>query len=425
MPSATDKTSVADLVCLVIDDGLFVHVASELAKGFKKVLYGLALRDVAPKSYRSMIGKGLVNVERVEDIFDAARRADLIVFPDVYTSDLAGEFKRQGKLVFGATNEVAELETDRWTTRQLIRDAGLPVVKAKRIVGIEALEAELKVGDEKWVKGLRYRGDFETFHHLDWFMSRLWLHDLEAKLGPAGSSQIFILEDPIDDAVEVGIDGAVVEGEFPETISYGYEDKDTGYIGKVVAYRDLPKPIKEVTEKFKPILKDRKYTGWYSAEIRITKTGVPYFIDPTCRCGLPPSESYMDLFSNWPDFVWSAARGQMIDLKPAAGAKFSAQLQMTADYAIEHYLAWDIPEKDKRWVKLQSHFRQNGVDYNCPRGDATVGAVTAIGESVDQVEKACLSRAAGVKAYSLDYDAATFDRLNITIDKGRKHGVEF
>jgi hypothetical protein len=414
---------VKDATALVIDDGLFCHVASALARGFKKVLYGLALRRTAPKSCDGFIGVGLPNVERVQDVFEAAQRADLVVFPDVYTADLASEFQRQGKPVFGATNPVALLETDRWATRQLIRDVGLPVVKARKILGIDALELALKGTEDKWVKGLRYRGDFETFHHVDYFMSRPWLHDLKSKLGPTGANQVFVLEDSIGDAVEVGLDCAVVKGEFPDTVSYGYEDKGAGYLGKVVKWKDLPKALKEVAEKFQPVLKERNYTGWFSMEVRVTKEGIPYFIDPATRCGLPPSESYVEVFSNWPDFVLSGANGKLVDLKPTG--KFSAQLQMTAEFAREHYLAWDIPENERRWVKLQNHFRQHGVDYCCPNGDTLVGAACAVGDTSDDVGDLVLKRASEVKAYSLDFDEGSVSRLRDTVEKGKKHGVDW
>jgi hypothetical protein len=420
MPSATENEA-ASKVCLVLDDGLFVHVAEALAKGFKKVLYGLALRRTAPKSCDGFIGVGLPNVERVGDIFEAAQRADLVVFPDVYTADLASELQRQAKPVFGATNPVALLETDRWATRQLIRDVGLPVVKARKILGIDALEAALKESEDKWVKGLRYRGDFETFHHVDYFMSRPWLHDLKSKLGPTGANQVFVLEDSIGDAVEVGLDCAVVKGEFPDTVSYGYEDKGAGYLGRVVKWKDLPKPLKEVAEKFQPVLKERAYTGWFSMEVRVTKEGIPYFIDPACRCGLPPSESYVELFSNWPEFVLNGANGKLTDLKPTG--KFSAQIQMTAEFAREHYLAWDIPESERRWVKLQNHFRQHGMDYNCPNGDTLVGAVTAVGNELEDVMTTVQKRAGSVKAYSLDYDEGALNRLTDAVKRGQTYGV--
>jgi hypothetical protein len=415
--------SPADLTCLVVDDGLFVHVAEALARGFKRVLYGVGLRGVAPKACQAYIGKGLDGgVERVTDVFEAARRSDLVIFPDVYTADLAGEMKKQGKPVFGATPAVADLETDRWATRQLIRDVGLPVVKAKRIVGIDALADDLQRTEDKWVKGTLYRGDVETWHHLDWFRSKSKVRSLQDKLGPCGQSCTFVVEDSIDDAVEVGIDAAVVGGVFPLTVSYGYEDKGAGYVGKVEDYAKLPKPIVEVCEKFGPILRERKYTGFLSLEIRVTKTGIPYFIDPACRAGLPPSESYMELFSNWPAFITAAANGKLIDLEPSA--KYSAQLQLTSEFAREHFLAWDIPKEAKRWTKLQNHFRQHGVDYNCPNGDTLVGAVTGIGDATD-LRVDVLGRAETLKADSLDYDAAALSRLMETIEKGRSYGIDF
>jgi hypothetical protein len=413
----------AEATALVIDDGLFVHVARSLAKGFGKVLYHLALRSASPKAKWDFIGSGFPDLERSTNLYSAAKRADIIISPDVYTADLADHFRDLGKPVFGAGMAGASIETNRVKTRDLVRNAGLPLPKAEVVTGVDRLESRLRQLENKWIKVLTYRGDVETFHHLDWFRTKPKLRKIAADLGPAGSEVVFLVEDPIE-GVEVGLDVAVVNGEYPPTVSYGYEDKGTGYFGIVCAFKDLPSPIKEVCTKFQPVLKERKYTGWFSAEIRVTKDGTPFFTDPCMRPGSPPSESYMDLFANWPDFVLSAAQGKLIDLEPVAG--YSAQIQLTSEEGKEDHLAWEIPKHVAPYVKLHQWARRNGIDYTVPVGESLMGSVVGLHDKdCHAAADLAKERVHEVKAYALDFDEATFEVLGEMIEKGKKHKVSW
>ena len=90
-----------------------------------------------------------------------------------------------------------------------------------------------------------WRGDFETYHHLNYLATQAWLDDLANRLRPFGNIADFIIEEPIaGDAVEIGVDGFCVDGEILHPTLFGYEVKDAGYIGSVA---ELPKRLSDIS----------------------------------------------------------------------------------------------------------------------------------------------------------------------------------
>ncbi|HEV3111878.1 MAG TPA: hypothetical protein VGY99_15430 [Candidatus Binataceae bacterium] len=68
---------------LVIDQGLYVHIAEKLAESFGRVLYYCnGWRSAFPVSERFNIGAGIDGIERIANPWEYVDGADLIVFPD-------------------------------------------------------------------------------------------------------------------------------------------------------------------------------------------------------------------------------------------------------------------------------------------------------------------------------------------------------
>ena len=164
----------------------------------------------------------------------------------------------------------------------------------------------LKKHKDVWIKNSFYRGDFETFHHHDYYMSKPWLDNLAHKLGPKQDTFEFIIEEGVD-GVESGYDGFTIDGKFSKNCFYGYECKDAAYIGRTS--NSLPKPLEYVNQKLSPVFKELSYRGFYSNEVRLPKKKEPYVLDMTMRCGSPPSQTYMEIFSNWGEIIWYGSGG--------------------------------------------------------------------------------------------------------------------
>lgn len=415
-------TDLSKVKCLVIDSGLFVPIGEKLAETYSHVYYAMGHRESFPTSHAYMVGQGLENVETVLHYEDYIDRVDLIVFPDVYFGSLQNYLRQHDYRVWGSG--LAEgLELNRWGLKETLKSVGLPVGQAWEIEGIDALRDFLDEHEEVYVKMSFFRGDLETFRSRNGAIVKDKLDELELALGPFASEVRFVVEEGIDDAIEVGFDGFCIDGEFPETASFGFEVKDAGLVGKVVTASEMPRPLRIANEKLAPALVGCR--GFYSNELRVTKDGTPYIIDMTMRAGSPPSESYIELFTNWAEVIYEGAGGNLVDLIPAA--KYSAQIILRSEWATKHYLPVYYPPGLERWVKLHAKLiSAEGQVYVSPvSGAPEIGAVVAIGDSLEDTVGEVIERVEQVEALELDYDKHAMQACLELIEKCGDYDVEW
>lgn len=400
------------MTALCCDQGLFSHVAEALAPQFRRTIYFTPWKfNAQPQSRYHQVGQGLLGVERADDLWRAAQQADVVIFPDVYTDDIRDELARQGKLVWGAGRKQAELEEDRWKTRELIKSVGLPVPSAKKVTGVRALRDVLRSLTDRWVKHSMFRGDVETFHHRSFDESLPALDKLAHDLGPIRQETAdFIVEVPIADAKEIGFDGFYVDGATSATCFWGIEEKNQAFLGAVVPYKGLPKPLREGHDRFRELLRERQYRGWFSSEWRVTPAGIAYLIDPCVRCGSPPSEGYMRLFKNWAQVIVDGAQGKVRDLVPVA--KCLGQVAITASRTATVVIHSE--DATRPWVMLQQMFRHGRYDYVIRDEHAEAGVVgwlVALGGSVDEVVATLRKRATDVHGDGVSVDLGGLDAV--------------
>jgi hypothetical protein len=300
--------SLKSKTALVWDNGIFTEIAVLLAKDFGRVLYYVPWTSGMPKSNALMIGEGVSGIERVASPWSHFDEIDIWIFPDVYEGELQSWLASQGKRVWGC-RQGAELEIDRPTSKEACRKLGIDIGPYKVIEGLDALRKHLKANDDQWVKISGTRGDMETFGAKSYEKVEPRLDELEHNLGALKKVMTFTVEQGINDAIETGYDGYCIDGKFPKGAMTGVEVKDEAYLMKTVAWRDLPDPVRSVNEKLSPALKKYGYRGFISTEVRVTKDGKAYLIDPCCRAGSPPNELYQLMISNMADVIWYGAEG--------------------------------------------------------------------------------------------------------------------
>lgn len=410
---------------LVIDNGIYPHVAVKLAEKFGRVMYFVPwITSAFPSSTLRNVGCGLPGVERAWSWLDALPEADIVVCPDIYSWDIVQHCRSIGKPTWGAC--LAEgLELDRWKTKQLLQSLEMPVVPGIQITGVEALEDYLKSpeNEDRYIKTSFTRGDFETFHHVNWHLTEDWLKDLSHRLGPRADHIEFIVEEPVP-GVEVGYDGFSVGGHFPFTASYGYEIKDAGYIGKVATRREMPTAIQYCNDAIAESLGKLQCQGFFSNEIRIGEDLSPYLIDPTMRCGSPPSESYIELFSNWPEVIWTGAHGEVEDLTPVA--KYSAQIVLKSSWVADNkFLPVSFPDAIARWVKLHNCCIIDGQVFVAPQDFPEFGSVVALGDSMEAAIELARERAEQIECLDMSWNEHVFEQAQKQIEKGREVGINF
>lgn len=419
-----ESVNLKDKTCLILDTGAFTFLAERLARDFGKVKYfNTTWKKAFPTSDSALTGVGLDGVEVVKDYADHVESSDIIVFFDIYFGDIQKELKAKGKAVYGAgTGE--QLERDRWFFLETLKKHGLHTPPSIKLKGIDAIREHLKKHDDKYIKGSEYRGDFESFHHIDYRHTRYWLDDLVARLGAKQDIVEMIIQDPVEAVAEMGIDSWIINGKFPDLISWGVEVKDESYLSVL---SPLPKPLKMINDKTEEMVKGSQYTGSFANEVRITKDGDPYFLDFTARQPLPPSALMCEWFSNFSNIVWDVAHGIMPTPEPIANAKYGAELLISSEWLIEQkrMLAVDFPKEERQWFKPFYACDIDGLSVIPLEGNRRIGSVIGFGNTADEAIKACMGRAKLVKAIGADFAANSFDKAKKSIEEAKKIGIEF
>lgn len=422
------SVNLKDKTVLVYDRGLWPSLAERLARedGFGRVLYYSEWKDAAPRLNKYLVGTGLNNVSRVRSFWRSVPKADVVVFADVNDGDIQETVRDVfNKPVWGCLG-ADELEIHRWEAREAFKQLGLEVPKGVLITGLSNLRAYLKENEDKWIKFSVFRGDVETFHHETYRLTETTLDEWQRNWGPASEIVEFIVDDPIEDAVEFGYDGGFCNGQFWPVAMWGYEVKDNGYVGKVCANEDLPDDILYVNNVLAPILSGYGYCGFFSTEIRRRRDGAPILMELTCRAPSPPGEAAMELWENLPEMIYTAAVNGYMD-QPVPLGTHAAEVMIYSDWSDSHWTALDIPDSERQWFKLSFSARIANYPQIVPQniGWGKVGGVVAIGDAIDQTCKRCSARVPLIKGKGIEADANTLDEAESVIEQGRKFGIPF
>ena len=369
-----------DIVCCVVDNGLFIHVARRLARDYAKVYYWSPGTASFPRIKDALVGDGYPDITRVQAAEEVIEECDLFVFPYLGHAALQAELVARGKAVWGC-RDAGELEAKRGKFLDALAKTNLPVPKCQRITGLTALRRFLEKAENRYIKFNTFRGDFETMHWRSMTDDASKLDAWAVLLGPLKEDFTVYVFEPIDTEIEDGIDTWCIDGQWPATVIHGMEAKDCAYLGTFQKFADVPKEVSKVNTAFAPILKSYGYRSMFSTEVRITKAKESYFIDPTCRFPSPPSQVMMEMIANWGEIIWQGANG--ICVEPVPAAKFGVQVVFKV--CRDEWGVFDIPAKLDQWVKISFSCRVNGRIAVPPdeHGMAEIGWLCAIGDTIE------------------------------------------
>ncbi len=377
--SASDSPS--DLTCLIVDGGIFVDLATRLARDFRRTLYHCTIDYPFPKVNEAAIGLGMI--ETVDDFWPIKDEIDLFIFPDCAHAGLQLELIKQGFPVWGSRNAV-DLELKRIKFKDVLKSVGLEVGPYQVCNGMTELRRFLRDKEDRFIKISKYRGSMETLHWIDYESSCDKLDQLAVKLGGVQELIQFLVEESIDTEIEWGLDCYFSGGKFPNIVAHGPECKDKCYAGAVVEWDKLPEELKDVAESIAPVLASYDYCNFWSMEVRVAKDGTPYFTDPTCRMPTPAGAAQMELWENLADIIWQGAHGICVDPVPTASHAVEAIMDHTGDD--EAWRKVRIPDEVRQWVKLYCAGRPDVV-YEIPPfshlGDS-IGVLLGIGDSTEE-----------------------------------------
>lgn len=412
---------LSKLCACVVDGGLFADFATRLAVDFGKV-YLYVPWEINPTSNQLMIGQGLENVIKVDNWVSILDEVDLWVFPDVNYGPLQEHLVSLGKRVWGSRMG-EELELFRGDTKKYFRKIGLNIGNYAEVKGLTKLRGYLREHENVYVKISRSRGDFETFHSNNYELIEPLLDALAHKLGAKKEIMDFIVEDAIEDAVEIGYDGYTADGRFPASVMSGIEVKDRAYVGSFKSYTKIAEQMREVNERLASTLAEYQYRNFWAVELRVTRDGKAWVIDPCCRAGSPPSQLAQLMYTNFSEIMWNGAEGNCIDPTPAG--KFGALVLMHSDWVDDNWQVVDFPVEIRAHVKLHFPCVIDGRYFIVPQKGGIVGAVVDVGETLEKAIENVKEKAAQVKGYGLEIRVDALDAAQDEIDKLKEFGVSF
>lgn len=415
---------------LCFDSGSFFEICLKLADSYKQVLYYCPW-DYAgfPKPDKARIGSEWVNGKQldtfdgkpfkmVEDFYDALKEADILFFTDCYQGSLMEHLRECGYPVCGS-GKGQIIELDRWLCMQEFKAAGMDVDRVSRVIGTTNLKNYLSKVTDKWIKISKYRKLVETFHHETAELSAPILEKMEFELGSIKETIEFLIFDPIDAIIEEGIDVYTVDGKYPTTTLAGTEIKDKAYYGEIMPYNKLPKGVQKTTNAISPILKKYGYKGFFSTEVRTTKTE-HFLTDFTARLPMPPSPLYPCLFENLGEIIWGIANGEIVDIKPTA--KCGLYLTISTEHDEANQTIY-FPEKYRDNIKLSYATKIDGkysvININ---HFPEIGAVVTTGATYEECKKKMEEIVPTIKGYGICIDLKYLDDAKAAFDKMQSNG---
>lgn len=406
-----------DVVCLVVDNGLFCELAIKLAKTFKKVYYYVPWENAFPRLNLARIGHGIEELELVDSIYGPHfDEIDLFCFPDIYFGWEQEHLVKMGKTVWGSrTGECLELERE--GMKQILKELGLPVGKYWHIKGMANLRDFLRDHPNVYVKTDKYRGTFETFHSISYDLVEPKLDEVEWSLGRFKDIIEFTVEAALEDRVEFGTDAWTIDGQFPKKLISGLEIKDCGFASVFKDYDSLPEPLTRFNDRMVPVFGAYGYRGFFSTEIRIGKDHEPYMIDFCARAPSPPNELYQEQYKNLAECMWAGANGIVIDPEPVA--KYGAEIMLHSSFADKNWQPLTFPEEIRDFVKLRNIYKDERGYFVVPQscGLPEIGAVVGLGNTLEEAFDHALENAELVDGYYLECKTGAIDKVREQIAK--------
>lgn len=405
----------------MVTQGLFLPVAYRMAETCKRTLVWSPDIRQYPSLHQGVIGDGMAGVERVLDMFDHVKDIDLFVFPDCQLSGMQKYLAEQGHLVWGSRDGI-ELELDREYFLDVLKELKLDVPNYTVVEGLTELGKYLYDKTDKWLKVSRWRGDFETKHWRDWTSDSILLDKFAVQFGPLKESIRFLVFDPIETDLEIGGDTYNVMGRWPTYMLNGIEWKDKSYFSAVTRSELMPDQLQVVMESFAPILERYGYRNQWSMEVRV-KDDKAFFIDATCRGGMPSSGSQQLLWANFPEILYYGAAGELVE--PIPDAEFSIECMVTCQTGEE---GWEVAHTPELGRELR--MSNCGMVGECwvfppdPHSHGELGWLVATGNTPDAVLQD-IKDAADRLPDGLDANVEALAGVLKEIDTAAEEGIPF
>jgi hypothetical protein len=361
--------------------GLFTSLAVRLAKSGARVLYSTPI-DRRDSISEAIQGDGIQGVECVDDLWPHKKEIDTFVFPDIRHSGMQAELRSQGLAVWGSQDGM-ELEQNRQFFLSKLAELGLDVPPYTEIRGLSNLAAFLKNEKDIWIKVSKWRGSWETCHWRSWEQDWPSIDAWAVKFGGIKECIRFLCFPKIETDLEIGADTYCIDGQWPSQMLHGIERKNKAYLSAVTERAAMPEQLLAVMDALSPFLKEVGYRNQWSMENRVTEDK-NYFIDATCRGGLPSTGSFL-MAKNVPEVIYAGARGELVEVD--YGFKFSAECAVEIEPNPDGWGTIILKPEVKEALLAQQNCEHQGQLWFPPTGSASghIGWLVAVGDTPTEV----------------------------------------
>jgi hypothetical protein len=240
---------------------------------------------------------------------------------------------------------------------------------------------------------------------------------------------IFLICDPIDADVEFGMSSPNVLGVFPKQQTWELEVKDCCLLFKVCPDKDIPEPIRNVNEKFAPVLKEWNNIGNFSTEIRWTPKSYTFTDAVISRFPEPPGGLLTGIIENIDEIFIEGAKGIMVE--PKYKAKYGCQMNLYSSSIGKKGIPIEIPEKYKEYIRLKNYYKVDDIYWTvacskigCPEMDI-FGCAIYWDDDMAKAIEGCIEAAENIVCSNYTFAADSVEKAKKTLEGIKKYGFSF
>lgn len=413
------------MTMLVWDYGSQVSFAKKMAETFQRVFYyNPTIHDGFEEVRDVEIGSGISDIVKVKEWASIIKYVDIVAFTDCYEPAMQQYFLDMDIPVFGSRLS-SLLETDRVYLKQAMEGLGLPMGHYETADGIDYLEVLLKDKEDVFIKS-NHRGNHETTRWKNYRLSKGEIRRMRKDMGIFGGNEKYIIEDTIDGIAEIGVDTFCISGKYPSNVLTGIEVKDLGYVGCFMGYSELPKQLKNVTDKMAPLFAELGYNGAHSNEVIIGKDKEGYLIDLTQRLPQPPGDAMANAITNYAECVAMVANGIVPIVRNEY--KYVCQFILKSEIAEIDDTPIIVPDQFKKFVSVKNLWVDpEGTWYYARRGMKMneIGSVCGYGDTLKQAIEMATEVANSIEAEDACVDLASIDGGMDSLKRLARSGINY
>lgn len=368
----------------IIDTNLGFDHAYRLAEDGLEVYYHIPVGNPYPYLHEDISGDGFDKIIKINDREELIKKSDFIIFTDCFFGKDADSMRKDGKIVFGPSNEWSRIENERvygWNALKKMK-VGVPdgVIKHGYQECLDYIEKNQDGEKVFYPKLNRHRGNGETRSVMNKTDALVMLSQLG--IGPY-LTDLEILIQLGCPGFEIGLDIFFDGKNFLRPFLFTCEEKGSGTVGVITETNGVDELL---LDKVKPSLIESNYRGNISFEFFYDGKEI-YVHDPCARMAFPCSALQAHFIKNYAEVLYSVAIGKGVPVK-FKSKKYIAQIGIYTDDK-QTYRPIHFPEDLRDKIGFRRVVIREGEYYFVP-GDFLVATAMGEGDSPDEAMEEAL-----------------------------------